>query len=62
MKEGFVISASWVFLKGSMLATLPILGIENPRAFYKETRAVYRSEMARLPEYGEGDVLKLNLA
>ena len=62
MKEGFVISASWKFLKGSMLATLPILGVEDPRAFYKEAQAIYRREMAKLPEYGEGDVLKLNLA
>lgn len=62
MNEGFVISASWAFLKRSMLATLPVLGIEEPRAFYKRARAIYRREMARLPEYGEGDVLKLNLA
>lgn len=62
MKEGTVIFASWAFLKSSMLATLPILGVEDPRAFYKQARAVYRREMAKLPEYGEGDVLKLNLA
>lgn len=62
MKEGLVISASWVFLKRSMLATLPVLGVEDPRAFYKQARAVYRREMAKLPEYGAGDVLKLNLA
>lgn len=36
MKEGIVISASWRLLKGSMLATLPILGVENPRTFYKK--------------------------
>lgn len=36
MKDGLVIAASWVFLKHSMLATLPILGVENPRAFYKQ--------------------------
>lgn len=62
MKEGLLISASWVFLKDSMLATLPILGVEDPQSFYWQARAVYRREMARLPEYGEGDVLKLNLA
>ena len=62
MKESTVISASWRLLKGSMLATLPILGVEDPRAFYKKARAIYRREMAALPEYGEGDVLKLNLA
>ena len=62
MKEGIVISASWKLLKGSMLATLPILGVEDPRAFYKKARAIYRREMESLPEYGEGDVLKLNLA
>ena len=62
MKEGFVISASWALLKRSMLAALPILGVKDPRAFYKKARAIYRREMARLPEYGEGDVLKLNLA
>ena len=62
MKEGFVISASWKLLKGSMLATLPILGVEDPRAFYKKAWAIYRREMESLPEYGEGDVLKLNLA
>lgn len=62
MKEGLLISASWVFLKDSMLATLPILGVEDPQSFYLQARAVYRREMARLPEYGEGDVLKLNLA
>ena len=62
MKEGFVISASWRLLKGSMLATLPILGVEDPQAFYKKVRAIYRREMESLSEYGEGDVLKLNLA
>ena len=62
MKEGLVIAVSWVFLRGSMLATLPLLGVEDPRAFYRRARAIYRREMASLPEYGEGDVLKLNLA
>ncbi len=62
MKEGIVISISWRLLKGSMLATLPILGVEDPRAFYKKARAIYHREMAAMPEYGEGDVLKLNLA
>lgn len=62
MKEGLVISASWKLLENSMLATLPILGVEDPRTFYKKARAVYRLEMDSLPEYGEGDVLKLNLA
>ena len=62
MKEGLVIAASWKLLEGSMLATLPILGVEDPRAFYKRARAIYEREMASLPEYGEGDVLKLNLA
>ena len=62
MKEGLLISVSWNFLKPSMLATLPILGVEDPRAFYKKAQAVYRREMARLPEYGGGDVLKLNLS
>ncbi len=62
MKEGIVISATWLLLKESMLATLPILGVEDPRAFYKKARVIYRREMAALSEYGEGDVLKLNLA
>ncbi len=62
MKEGIVISASWKLLEGSMLAALPILGVTDPRAFYKKARAIYRREMDGLPEYGEGDVLKLNLA
>ena len=62
MREGFIISASWKFLKGSMLATLPELGVEDPRAFYEKAQAIYRREMRKLPEYGEGDVLKLNLA
>lgn len=62
MKEGLLISASWVFLKPSMLETLPILGVEDPRAFYRQARTVYRREMESLPEYVEGDVLKLNLA
>ena len=60
MKEGFVISASWRLLKGSMLATLPILGVEDSPAFYKKARAIYRREMESLPEYGEGDVLKID--
>ena len=62
MKEGFIISASWKFLTRSMLATLPTLGMDKPRAFYKKARAIYRREMRKLTEYGEGDVLKLNLA
>lgn len=41
MKEGIVISVSWRLLKGSMLATLPILGVEDPRAFYKKARSIY---------------------
>ena len=50
MKEGIVISASWKLLKGSMLAALPILGVMDPRAFYKKALAIYRREMERLPE------------
>jgi hypothetical protein len=62
MKEGLVVSVSWLLLKRAMLATLPILGVKDPRAFYKKARAIYEREMAALPEYGEDDVLKLNLA
>ncbi|MEE0026098.1 MAG: hypothetical protein U0J70_00805 [Atopobiaceae bacterium] len=38
MKEGLVVSVSWLLLKRAMLATLPILGVKDPRAFYKKAR------------------------
>lgn len=49
MKDGLVISASWAFLEDSMLATLPILEIEDPRTLHKQVWEIYRREMTKLP-------------
>lgn len=62
MKDGFAIALSWKLFRRSMLASLPILGIEDPKAFHRDVRRIYRREMDRLPEYGPNDVLKMNLA
>ena len=39
-----------------------MLGVENPKEVFRRANAIYRSEIQRLPEYGENDVLKLNLS
>ena len=62
MKDGVVIKAMWLLLGGAAKASLPVLGIDDPKAFWKESKKIYRREMDKLPEYGPNDVLKINLA
>ena len=62
MKEGFLIKANWLIYRGAILKHLPVLGVKNPRDTFRRANAIYRLEMQRLPEYGENDVLKLNLS
>ena len=62
MKDGVVIKAMWLLLGGAAKASLPVLGVSDPGAFWKESKKIYRREMDKLPEYGPNDVLKINLA
>lgn len=62
MKDGIVIKAMWLLLGGAAKTALPVLGVDDPRAFWKESKKIYRREMNKLPEYGPNDVLKINLA
>jgi len=62
MKDGFVIKAMWLLMGSAVKSSLRILGVSDPKAFWKETKKIYRREMNQLPEYGPNDVLKINLA
>ena len=62
MKEGLFIKLNWLVYRRAILNHLAILSKENPKELYKEARRVYKREMKLLPDYGENDVLKLNLA
>lgn len=62
MRDDFTIKACWALYKNAILAQLPELGVSDAKRFYQKAREIYQSELARLPEYGEHDVLKLNLA
>ena len=62
MKEGLFIKLNWLVYRGALLNHLSILSKEDPQKIYKGARRIYKQEMKQLPEYGENDVLKLNLA
>ena len=62
MKDGIVIKAMWLLMGSAAKASLPILGVNDPRDFWKESKKIYRREMNKLPEYGPNDILKINLA
>ena len=61
MKDGVVIKAMWLLLGGAAKASLLTLGVDDPKAFGKESKKIYRREMNKLPEYGPNDILKINL-
>lgn len=60
MKDGIVIKGMWLLMGSAMKASLPVLGVSNPRAFWKESKKIYRREMDKLDEYGPNDILKNN--
>lgn len=62
MKEGFLIKANWLVYRSAILKHLPLLGVKDSKKIFRSAKAIYRSEMKRLPEYGKYDVLKLNLS
>ena len=62
MKDGIVIKGMWLLMGSAMKASLPVLGVRNPKAFWKESKKIYRREMDKLAEYGPNDILKINLA
>ncbi len=62
MKEGITIKAMWLLMGGAVKAALPILNVSNPKALWQEAKKIYKREMAKLPEYGPHDILKINLA
>ncbi len=62
MKEGFLIKANWLVYRSAILKHLPLLGVKDSKKTFRSAKAIYRSEMKRLPEYGKYDVLKLNLS
>ena len=61
MKDGIIIKAMWLLLGGAAKASLLTLGVDDPKAFWKESKKIYRREMNKLPEYGPNDILKINL-
>lgn len=61
MREGFIIKANWILFRKAILHNLSTLGVETPRLFYKKVRKSYKKELSKLAEYGDYDVLKLNL-
>lgn len=62
MKEGLFIKLNWMIYRKTILNNLQLLTQKNPKEIYKKARKIYKQEMGQLPEYGENDVLKLNLA
>lgn len=62
MREGLIIKANWLLYKKYILRHMTLLGVSNPKETYRKAKKRYMSEMIRLPEYGEYDVLKLNLS
>lgn len=62
MKDGIVIKAMWLLLGSAAKESLPVLGVDDPKVFWQESKKIYRREMNKLPEYGPNDVLKINLA
>ena len=61
MREGFLIKANWILFRKAILHNLTTLGVETPRLFWKKVRKSYKKELSKLAEYGDYDVLKLNL-
>ena len=61
MKDGVVIKAMWLLMGSAVKASLPVLGVSDPKAFWKESKKVYRREINKLAEYGPNDILKINL-
>ena len=62
MKDGIVIKAMWLLMGRALKESLPVLGLSDPKAFWQESKRIYRREMNKLPEYGPNDILKINLA
>ena len=61
MKEGFFIKANWMMFRKPILDHLFVLGVEEPKAFYKKAKRTYDSEIRKLADFGKNDVLKVNL-
>ncbi len=62
MKDGIVIKAMWLLMGSALKESLPVLSVSDPKAFWKESKKIYRREMNKLAEYGPNDILKINLA
>ena len=62
MKEDLKIKLGWLLLSKAVKKNLPLLGIIEPAAAWKEIREIYKQDLGKLTEYGPGDVLKMNLA
>lgn len=62
MKEGLFIKLNWLVYRSTIIHNLSILSNENPKELYTKARKVYKKEIGQLLEYGQNDVLKLNLA
>lgn len=61
MNEGLFVKVNWMLFKRSIIDNLSVLGVDDPKNFYKKVRKTYKSEMQRLSNYGKNDVLKVNL-
>lgn len=62
MKEGLSIRLNWLYFRRTIIRNLPIIGIRDDRAqFYRNARKQYLRDLRDIPEFGEADILKINL-
>ena len=62
MREEFFIKLAMMVYKKEMLKNMPLLTRGKPESVYKRARGIYKRELGRLDEFGQYDVMKLNLA
>lgn len=62
MREDFFIKLAMRVYKNEMLKNIPLITREEPKSVYKRARVTYKREFGRLDEFGQYDVMKLNLA
>ena len=47
MKDGIVIKGMWLLMGSAVKESLPVLGVSDPKAFWKESKKIYRREAER---------------
>lgn len=61
MKIGFLQKTMWVLFRPTFQKNLPMLGVEDKRTLMDSARKRYYQILKDIPEYGENDVLLVNL-